>query len=154
MEWYRHRQVSGGLVVIFMIMATFMLALAAIVPALGARSAIGGVLVMTVLLSAVFSSLTTVVTDEHFIFHFGLGVWRKRVPLSDIRSVRLVRSSPWHGLGIRLTPHGWLYSVWGLDAVEIELGTGRRFRVGTDEAQPLSDAIADRLAAAGRGAGG
>ena len=154
MEWYRHRQISPGLVVIFVIMATFMAMLGAIVPPFGARVALSGVLVMTVLLSAVFSSLTTVVTDEHFVFHFGLGVWRKRVPLSEIRSLRLVRSSPWHSLGIRLTPHGWLYSVWGLDAVEIELATGRRFRVGTDEAQPLANAITDRLAASGRGARG
>lgn len=48
----------------------------------------------------------------------------------------------------QLTPHGWLFNVSGLDAVELELINNRRFRIGTDEPQRLIAAIqtARRLA--------
>lgn len=50
--------------------------------------------------------------------------------------------NPWYyGWGIRLPPHGWLFNVSGLDAVEIELAFGRTFRVGTDRPGELAEAI-------------
>jgi hypothetical protein len=55
--------------------------------------------------------------------------------------VRGARNRWWYGWGIRLTPHGWLYNVWGLDAVEIRRTNGRTLRVGTDDAAPLVEAI-------------
>lgn len=94
-----------------------------------------------VLLLVVFTSITTVVTTDAFSHHFGLGFWRKRVPLERIASVEAVRNRWWYGFGIRLTFHGWLYNVWGLDAVEVRLVDGRTFRVGTDEPAALAEAI-------------
>jgi hypothetical protein len=34
-----------------------------------------------------------------------------------------------------------MWNVWGLDAVELELDTGRRFRIGTDQPVELTDAL-------------
>jgi hypothetical protein len=47
----------------------------------------------------------------------------------------------WYGWSIRLTPHGWLYSVSGLAAVELTLQDGKRLRIGTDEPERLCQAI-------------
>jgi len=52
-----------------------------------------------------------------------------------------VRNKWWYGLGIRLTPHGWLYNVSGLDAIEIVRRSGKTFRVGTDEPKALAAAL-------------
>ncbi|NBC01450.1 MAG: hypothetical protein GVY15_11415 [Bacteroidetes bacterium] len=91
--------------------------------------------------AALFASLTVRVTDRALHFYFGPGFWKKRIPLDEIAAVRAVRNSPWYGWGIRLTPHGWLYNVSGLDAVEIEKTDGTTLRIGTDEPTTLAAAL-------------
>ncbi len=50
--------------------------------------------------------------------------------------------NPWYyGWGIRLTPTGWMYNISGLDAVQLQLASGKRFRIGTDEPVQLKSAI-------------
>jgi hypothetical protein len=84
-----------------------------------------------------FGSLTVEVTDEELKHWFGPGFWKKSYLLVDIESATQVKNSWIFGWGIRLTPHGWLYNVSGLDAVQIELCSGRTFRIGTDEPTEL-----------------
>ena len=101
------------------------------------------VLVLIVLAIAVvlFATLTTTVERGVLEVHFGPGVIRRRINLSDIRDVRVVRN-PWYcGWGIRWIGRGWLWNVSGLRAVELELRNGRRFRVGSDEPEPLAQAL-------------
>ncbi len=133
------------MIVIFILMTIFMVVLALLVPDVAARAIIGPTLAIFLVLGALFSSLTTVVTDEYFIFHFSLGFWRKRIPIADIRRATAVRSKLWDGFGVHLTSHGWLYNVWGLDAVEIERTNGKLLRVGSDDARALAEAIGARL---------
>jgi hypothetical protein len=45
-------------------------------------------------------------------------------------------------LGIRWIARGALWNVWGLDAVELELKSGRIFRIGTDDVGGLVAALA------------
>ena len=71
----------------------------------------------------------------------GLGLIRRSFRIEDIQDVRVVRNLWYYGLGIRLTPQGWLFGVSGLDAVEIRLKDGRRFRIGAKEPQQLIAAI-------------
>jgi hypothetical protein len=61
--------------------------------------------------------------------------------VQEIRDARAVRNRWFYGWGIRLTPHGWMFNVSGLDAVELDLPNGRRFRNGTDEPERLLAAI-------------
>ena len=89
-----------------------------------------------------FSSLTIEVDAQEIRWRFGSRFWRKSLPLADIVSATQVRNEWWYGLGIHYTPHGWLYNVGGLDAVEIELRGGRRLRLGTDEPEELARALA------------
>ncbi len=89
----------------------------------------------------VFSSLTVEVTPTELIWFFGPGVLRKSIPRADIVKATPVRNKWWHGWGIHLTPRGWLYNVSGLEAVEIELATGKFLRIGSDESDRLAHAL-------------
>jgi hypothetical protein len=103
------------------------------------------VLGFLVLAGVVFSSLTVEVTASSLVFWFGPGVLRKQVPLAEIAAVEAVRN-PWYwGLGWRITPRGMLYSVSGLDAVEITRRDGSRFRLGTDQPERLVRTLQEAL---------
>jgi len=41
----------------------------------------------------------------------------------------------------RQTPHGWMWNISGLDAVEIEYRDGKCFRIGTGDPQELLAAL-------------
>jgi hypothetical protein len=98
-------------------------------------------LAVLALVLLLFGSLTVEVDREAIRLRFGVGLVRKRIPLAGFRSWREVRN-PWSaGWGIRLFPGGVLWNVSGLDAVELVLADGRRFRVGTDEPAELVRAI-------------
>lgn len=94
-----------------------------------------------VAIAVVFSSLSVQVTASSLLFWFGPGVMRKQVSLAEIETVEPVRN-PWYwGIGWRITPRGMLYSVSGLDAVEIRMKDGSRFRLGTDQPERLARAL-------------
>ena len=107
-----------------------------------------GVAGLMVIIAVLFSSLTVEVGDGELRFHFGPGFWRKRFPLDEITGATPTQSSWWEGWGIRFTPRGMLYNVSGTNAVEIELPSGKRFRIGTDEPEALVQAV--RTAISGR----
>ena len=94
-----------------------------------------------VVLSWMFGSLVVEIDGEELRHYFGPGFWRKSYLLQEIELAEQVRNSCLYGWGIRLTPHGLLYNVSGLDAVQIKLRTGRIFRIGTDEPAGLLSAI-------------
>ena len=93
--------------------------------------------VLVLLTTVVFSSLTVEVADGELRFHFALGFWKRRIPVADIVRATPTRSSWWEGLGIRVTPRGWLYTVSGGPAVEITPRGKPAFRLGT----PGPDAV-------------
>lgn len=94
-----------------------------------------------VVVTTLFGALTVTVDRTDLRVAMGVGLIRRRIALADIVGFGPVRNRWYWGFGIRLTPHGWLWNVSGLDAVELELADGRRFRVGTDEPERLCDAL-------------
>jgi hypothetical protein len=94
-----------------------------------------------------FDSLTVDITATRLIVSFGPGLIKKTFRLDDIMGASAVRNSWLYGWGIRLIPHGWMYNVSGLDAVELDLRDGKKFRIGTDEPDKLLSVI---LSATGR----
>lgn len=88
-----------------------------------------------------FNSLTTEVEDGTLRLSFGVGWIQRQVELRRVAEVRVVRNRWFYGWGIRLTPHGWLWNVSGLDAVELVYLDGSKFRVGTDEPRVLAQAL-------------
>lgn len=98
-------------------------------------------LLVAALLVFGFGTLTVEVSGEAIRLWFGVGLIRKRIPLREVRSWRELRN-PWYtGWGIRMGPGGVLWNVSGYDAVQLELGDGKRFRIGTDEPGELVSAI-------------
>jgi hypothetical protein len=100
-----------------------------------------GIVLLLILVMWLFGSLTVEVSGEELRHYFGPGFWKKTYLLQDIESSKQVRNSWIYGWGIRLTPHGWLYNVSGLDAVEIQLRSGKKFRIGTDQSSELTSVL-------------
>lgn len=99
------------------------------------------VLLLTAGILTLFARLTTTVESGRVAVAFGWGWPVHTENVAEIEAVRLVRNSSWHGWGMRRTPSGWMYNVWGLDAVEIDLSSGKSFRIGTDDPQGLYAAL-------------
>lgn len=97
------------------------------------------------LLLAGFGSLEVRVDEDAVRLRFGVGLIRRTIALDRIESAARVRNRWWYGWGIRLTPHGWLWNVAGLDAVELRLTDGKLFRIGTDDPEGLQGALEARL---------
>lgn len=89
----------------------------------------------------IFSSLTVEIGDGELAWHFGPGLWRYRLALDRVESATPVRNAWWYGLGIKIIPHGWLFNVDGLEAVEVLDKAGRKRRIGTDEPEALATTI-------------
>jgi hypothetical protein len=144
---YQHTQSNRYVVSVFVVVAlAFAVALlGSEVSVLGALG-LGAFLVIVGLVLANFSQLTVTVDDDGVELHFGWGWPRKHIELADIAVVDTVRNKWWYGFGIRLTPHGWLYNVWGLDAVQLDYHSGTRLRIGTDEPELLVAALRGALA--------
>ena len=134
---YRHTQI-GYLTLIVILVAA--LGIAVSLPN-EARPVTLGVAALLVIIAVLFSSLTVEVGGEELRFHFGPGFWRKRIALAEVAAATATQNSWWEGWGIRFTPRGMLYNVSGTNAVEIEMRSGQRFRIGTDEPEALVEAI-------------
>lgn len=91
---------------------------------------------------AICSTLTASVSDDDLRIRFGpLPLIRKSWPVAEIVSATTVKNPWYYGWGVRWTPTGPLYNVSGYSAVEVTLGSGRKFRIGTDEPEALCRAI-------------
>ena len=89
-----------------------------------------------------FHSLTIEICDRELRWHFGPGLIRKKVLLSEIISATPVKNGP--SWGIHWSPRtGWLYNVSGFDAVLVTLREGKKFALGTDEPQVLATRLAE-----------
>ena len=108
-------------------------------------TAVFTVLMIVVLVAMVtFSRLTVTVGDGQVTARFWLGWPRRVIELSEVTAVRGVRNSWWYGWGVRKVPDGWMYNVWGYEAVELELTSGKVFRIGTDDPDRLEAALTER----------
>lgn len=135
-DGYRRTQISWPLVVSLAVV-TLILAFARLPPILP--------LLSVFIILPLFGWITVGVDERSLSVRFGVGLIRRRIPLSTIRSWQAVRN-PWsYGWGIRYYPEGTLYNASGLDAVELALADGARVRVGTGEPDALMGALARRL---------
>jgi len=144
---YRHTQVGVPAIVVVLVLLALV----------GSVGAIGGSAVPVVVAAAVlvlvgvlFSALTTEIADGELRCSFGPGWIRRRIPLVSIEDAVVVRNRWWYGWGVRLTPYGWMFNVSGLDAVQLHLRSGRRFRVGTDRPGELARALREAIGMADR----
>ena len=101
-----------------------------------------GICILLGLLFVIFYGLFIEVNKTQIQIKFGLGFIKKNIKIKDIESVASVRNKWWYGWGIRLTPHGWLWNIHGLNAVEIKYkNSGKKFRIGTLDSNELKAEI-------------
>jgi len=145
MAAYRHRQFGTLVVVALGLGLALTLSVGALL--LGTTASLPASLVVVtvslVLLGALwlFHSLEVAVGEREVRVAFGPGLVRRRIPLARIQSARAVRNPWYYGWGVRWIGRGWMFNVSGLDAVELALEGGRRFRIGTDDPQGLAAAV-------------
>ena len=131
---YHHRQFQPwwGLMIIvpvFLLIIVFYMAIAWIVILIG------------LIVAALFWGLTVEVNKDVVRLYFGFGIIHRSILREHIAMVTQVRNRWWWGFGIRWTPHGWMWNISGLDAVELTYHDGKKFRIGTDEPEALLEAL-------------
>ena len=99
-----------------------------------------------VLVAFLFHGLTIKVSDKTVCWAFGPGVFGKTVTFDEIESVRAVSNSFRHGIGLRITHDGWVYSVSGFSAVELAMKDGTHYRLGTNDQEGLFAALREHIA--------
>ena len=138
--YYKHVQ-FGTLTVSLLVAAIVLLALLGFIVEWHTITIV--VLLTLLVCVALFYSLTVEISNNHLGIYFGVGIVKKRFEIKDIEKVYPVRNRWYYGWGIRLIPHGWLYNVSGLDAIEIVMSSGKRYRIGTDQPNELAQAVND-----------
>ena len=94
-------------------------------------------LIIMLIVLGIFSRLTVIVDDQMIKIQFGLRVIRKVFQLKEIEAYGVVKNPWYYGWGIRFTPRGWLFNVSGFSAIEMQLTSGKRYRIGTDDPDNL-----------------
>jgi hypothetical protein len=136
---YRHTQVAWLLVVFAGAMTLALLAGSRDIASPGALAPIFLLLGVPLTL---YGTLTVRVDREALHLSYGLGFVSRRIPLSQIRGWREVRTRLRNGIGVRLIRGGTLYNVALGPAVELLLGPDRVVWIGTPEPGRLMEALA------------
>ncbi len=151
MQNYKHTQFGKAIAVLLVILVVYEIALMFFLRQAGNvdTQTYSGIITSTnivfLTLLALFFRLTVEVDDQTLKIFFGIGLVRKTWRLSEIKSVQVVRNKWWDGWGIHFTTRGWIYNIDGLMSVEVEMKNGKKFRVGTDEPEKLTEEIKTRL---------
>lgn len=149
---YKHRQVGWKLIVGTLvgfgvaIGLSFTLSPATRAAAPWVLHALYGLLVLAL---ALYSTLTVEVDAQEIRVRFGVGFYRRTVPLADVLRCDLVQTRVWWGVGLRWTPAGWLYNIGGRDAVRLELMRERAVMIGSNDVDRLKTVIDAQLALRG-----
>ena len=96
---------------------------------------------IVLIVATLFWGLTVEVNRDMVRLYYGLGIIHRSIPRERIATVTQVRNRWWWGSGIRRTPHGWMWNISGLDAIELTYRDGKKFRIGTNEPEALLEAL-------------
>ena len=107
------------------------------------REAISPILILP-LIFLLFYKLTITVTREYIKVSFGIGIISFKVKPTNVLSTEIIHPKWWWGIGIRITPKGWLYNVAMGPAVLIHYekeGKRHSLFIGSPEPEVLISAI-------------
>ncbi|CAH9059659.1 hypothetical protein PSECIP111951_02115 [Pseudoalteromonas holothuriae] len=144
---YRHTQFSWAIMAIlawiasFLILATWLLGYNVMVLVFA---------IILAILASLFYGLTIEVNKQKrtLSWWFGPGVVKKTLSFDDIEEIKGVTNSFRHGIGMRITNDGWVYSASGFSAIEVSLPDGMKYRLGTNDKAQLLDALSEKIASA------
>lgn len=138
MDGYRHTQIGYVLIVA---LGIALLGIAVRITFYRFNWIVFSVLILLGICLVLFRTLTVQIVGDDLEIRFGPGLIRKKFSLKEIESCRMVKNHWYYGWGIRRTPHGWLYNVSGLRAVELQMKSGKKCRIGSDDPDGLAKAI-------------
>lgn len=138
MKEYKHTQI-GYLLIAALGAAVLMIGYLTVVTKFNPTAFL--LLAFMLLCLILFGTLTVEVKDQAINIQFGVGAIRRRFALKDVQTYRVVKNPWYYGWGIHLIPGGWVFNVSGWEAVELQMKNGRKYRIGTDDAQGLLDAV-------------
>lgn len=146
---YKHTQKSLMMIIVMLAVLT-LFAWAHIMSSLEPASVDSGtnlgvtstMLIILIILSS-FITLQVTIDKQDIHLKFGYGLFKRTFALKDIVSAKTVKNHRYYGRGIRVWfwPKMWIFNVWGFDAVEIKMKNGKIYRIGTDDAKKLEEAI-------------
>lgn len=96
--------------------------------------------IVPIVLLFMFCSLRVTVDSERVAWAFGMGFPSYSLAVRDMNRVERVNPSLLYGIGIRITPKGWLYNVASGSAIAITMGK-KTVLLGTDDPDGLMRAI-------------
>ena len=113
----------------------------------GSNFAITSVMAIIIWILSSFATLQVKIDNKYIHIKFGYGIYQKKFSLNDITTATKVKNKWYYGWGIRLWffPKMWIYNISGFDAVQIQLKNGKIYRIGTDEAKKLEQAIIEAI---------
>lgn len=117
----------------------------------GAESSVAGIILFIASLLMLICLLTFYkmevgVTDEKLYFKMGIGFFGRSYPLNTIASCKFVKSSPLYGIGIRMLPNGWMYTVSGFNTIELTFkNSTHKIRIGSDKAETIAAIVNERI---------
>ena len=141
-EQYKHTQIGYLLLISYSVVA---LGIAFLNIAAAFHPLAVALLIILLIVLGIFSRLTVAIDDRTIKIQFGLRVIRKAFPLKEIDAYRVVKNPWYYGWGIRFTPRGWLFNVSGFSAIELQMKSGKRYRIGTDDPENLAKALGKAL---------
>jgi hypothetical protein len=142
MEYYSKTQYGIALLTPTLLVALPLL----FVGIFGDKPGLIGIGLFFMFLCTLFYKLVVTVRADEIEIRFGIGLIKKRIKVEDIVAARPVRNRWWYGWGIRYFPGGYLYNIWGLDAVELQMKKNPRYRIGTADPDGLIVAVQGRMA--------
>jgi hypothetical protein len=142
MKQYKHTQIGYFLIIVLGIAILFVGSLAI---RTNFNSAAVLPLMVMVLCLGTFATLTVEVDDQAIRLRFGIGMLRKRFLLNDVQAYQAVQNPLYYAWGIHAIPDGWIFNVSGLQAMELQMKNGRKYRIGTDDVQGLVNAVKTHL---------
>jgi len=93
-----------------------------------------------------FYNLKTSVFRDKIRLTFGIGIIQKNIDMSLVKSVEVVRNNWIYGWGIRYVFNGWMWNIYGLDAVELKFKDKKSiFRIGSQHPKNLKEKIEEMI---------
>lgn len=141
---YKHTQVGYLIFSVLFVLALFYAWLYQTIPAEdGSTYGAVSVMVIVLVILASFTTLQVAIDEKYLRIKFGFGIFRKKILLGEIESIKRVKNHWYYGWGMRLWlwPRMWIFNVSGFDAVEVKMKNNTIYRIGTDEPENLERAI-------------
>lgn len=138
---YRHSQAGPPLVWILACCWWIPLVLLSALNDPGSAPYLLGLFPVLTLIYVGFLRLTVIVDRAEILLVYTFGWPRRRIDRDRVISAVPERIPLWYGWGIRRTPKGWMWNVWGRDAVLVTLTGGGGFLIGTDDPGGLVAAL-------------